>query len=372
MVAAVRAVPGHARHLQPRAVAGRAGGGLRARAHLGSAPRARPGRRRHAAGGRRRLVRARGLPRPRADDDRARTRATPSWRRRPPNGAAFTAGDLRDLQVWQKLAWVDPDVLATDPRARRLVGKGRGFDEHDKRALRAVELELLRAGRAGLPRGRRGAATWSSRPRRTSTRSCRCCATRRRTTPRTRAAPLPRAAVPAARGRGAAAAAARWRRTRAGSACGPPGVWPSEGSVSRSARRPRWRGPGFRWMASDEGILARSPSPAPLPRRRALPAARAGRRRPGKSACCSATTRCRTSSASPIRAGTPRTRSPTSSPGCARPAASRRRAWRRQPGGAGDPRRRERLGALPGWRPAVPASALPRPGRRPPTSSRSR
>ena len=57
--------------------------------------------------------------------------------------ARFDAGDLRDLQVWHKLAWIDPLYLDDDPRVRALVAKGRGFSEDDKRVLREVELELL-------------------------------------------------------------------------------------------------------------------------------------------------------------------------------------------------------------------------------------
>ena len=55
----------------------------------------------------------------------------------------FTRDDLRDLQVWQKLAWLDPFYLEEDPRVRGLVAKGRDFTEEDKRLLRTVELELL-------------------------------------------------------------------------------------------------------------------------------------------------------------------------------------------------------------------------------------
>src|ERR1700704_517036 len=39
----------------------------------------------------------------------------------------FTRDDLRDLQVWQKLAWLDPFYLEDDVRVRGLVGKGRDF-----------------------------------------------------------------------------------------------------------------------------------------------------------------------------------------------------------------------------------------------------
>ena len=37
---------------------------------------------------------------------------------------SFSAGDLRDLQVWHKLAWVDPFYLAGDDRVRALVARG--------------------------------------------------------------------------------------------------------------------------------------------------------------------------------------------------------------------------------------------------------
>src|SRR5262245_39438432 len=55
----------------------------------------------------------------------------------------FTLDDLRDLQVWQKLAWMDPFYLDGDERVQRLVAKRRDFSEEDKATLREVELELL-------------------------------------------------------------------------------------------------------------------------------------------------------------------------------------------------------------------------------------
>src|SRR4029079_8253169 len=55
----------------------------------------------------------------------------------------FSVDELRDLQVWHKLAWVDPLYLDGDARIRALVDKGRGFSEDDKAVLREVELELL-------------------------------------------------------------------------------------------------------------------------------------------------------------------------------------------------------------------------------------
>src|SRR5258705_12907306 len=50
--------------------------------------------------------------------------------------ARFTRDDLRDLQVWHKLAWIDPLYLDDDARVRALVDKGRGYAEADKAVLR--------------------------------------------------------------------------------------------------------------------------------------------------------------------------------------------------------------------------------------------
>src|SRR5262249_21389454 len=55
----------------------------------------------------------------------------------------FSEDDLRDLQVWHKLAWIDPYYLDGDARVRALVEKARQYSEDDKRVLREVELELL-------------------------------------------------------------------------------------------------------------------------------------------------------------------------------------------------------------------------------------
>ena len=72
-------------------------------------------------------------------------------------GRSFTADELRDLQVWHKLVWIDPDWLARDARLQQLVAKDRGFTEVDKVVLRGIELELLRlvvpAYRAASERG---------------------------------------------------------------------------------------------------------------------------------------------------------------------------------------------------------------------------
>src|ERR1051325_5398616 len=55
----------------------------------------------------------------------------------------LTVEELRDLQVWHKLAWIDPLYLEGDARVRALVAKERDFTEEDKAILRSVELEIL-------------------------------------------------------------------------------------------------------------------------------------------------------------------------------------------------------------------------------------
>ncbi len=88
----------------------------------------------------------------------------------------YTDQDFLDLQVWHKLAWVDPIYLDTDTRIGRLLQKQHNFSEDDKLELREVELEILRRVIPDTARPRR-AGRQSSRRRRSTTRFFRCCAT---------------------------------------------------------------------------------------------------------------------------------------------------------------------------------------------------
>ncbi len=176
-------------------------------------------------------------------------------------GAEFAVDDLRDLQVWQKLAWVDPDLLAADPRARRLVGKGRGFDEHDKASLRALELEVIRrvvpAYRAAASQG---TVELSTSPYFHPILPLLCDSAAHH-------AAHPTAPLPAPPFRHPEDAALQLQRAidahRRWFGQAPVGVWPSEGAVSDLAATEIARA-GLRWMASDEEILVRSSSPEPL------------------------------------------------------------------------------------------------------------
>ena len=176
------------------------------------------------------------------------------WRMRA-GGQAFDIAALRDLQVWQKLAWVDPELLRTDARVRRLLDKAHGFDEHDKHALRAVELEVLRrvvpAYRAAAERGQ---LELSTSPYFHPILPLLCDSSAHREAhpgapvldppfqwPADADLQLARA-IDAHQG---------WFGSR------PSGVWPPEGSVSQLAAAAIARA-GFSWMASDEHILVRS------------------------------------------------------------------------------------------------------------------
>jgi alpha-amylase/alpha-mannosidase (GH57 family) len=169
--------------------------------------------------------------------------------------ARFSRTDLRDLQVWHKLAWIDPFYLDTDPRVRRLVAKARGFNEDDKAQLRQVELELLNRV---IPEYReasaRGQIEISVSPFYHPILPLLCdTSIYLRTHPDS---PMPRE-------RFVHPEDAAEQLTRASAYLEqlfgrrPVGLWPSEGSVS-DAIIPLAAAAGFTWLATDELILART------------------------------------------------------------------------------------------------------------------
>ena len=166
----------------------------------------------------------------------------------------FSEADYRDLQVWSKLAWVDPFFL-TDVRAAALVLKDRGFTEADKAALRAVEVEVLRAVvpeyRAAAARGQ---VELSASPFYHPILPLLCDTDIfLRTHPQSRM-PRQRFRHPEDAQAQLDLAVAKHRETFGAR---PTGLWPSEGSVS-DAMVPLAAQAGFQWMATDELILARS------------------------------------------------------------------------------------------------------------------
>ena len=171
------------------------------------------------------------------------------------SGGGYTDQDFLDLQVWHKLAWVDPFYLDADERVRRLIEKQRGFNESDKAELRQVELEILRRV---IPEYRdaaaRGQAELSTSPFYHPILPLLCDTDIYLRT-------HPSSGVPRPAFRHPEDAAEQLRRARQ---CHkrlfgrhPEGLWPSEGSVSDEAAALAARA-GFKWMATDEAILGRS------------------------------------------------------------------------------------------------------------------
>ena len=169
--------------------------------------------------------------------------------------ALFSVDDIRDLQVWHKLAWVDQFYLDSDPRVRGLVARGASFTEDDKLTLRSIELEILRRV---VPEYReaaaRGQVELSTSPFYHPILPLLCdTEVYLRTHPQSRM-PRERFRHPDDAAEHLARAVALHERLFGHP---PTGLWPSEGSVS-DAMVPLVAAAGFSWMATDEEILART------------------------------------------------------------------------------------------------------------------
>ena len=169
-------------------------------------------------------------------------------------GPAFTAGELRDLQVWHKLVWVDP-FYSDDPRVAALLQRGRAFSEADKGTLREVELEILRRVIPEYRAAReRGQAELSTSPFYHAILPLLCDLGVYRTTHPEWPPPEEPFVYPAdARNQLERSVALHTRLFGAR----PMGLWPSEGAVS-DAMVDVVREAGFDWMATDEEILGQS------------------------------------------------------------------------------------------------------------------
>ncbi len=169
--------------------------------------------------------------------------------------AQFSVDDLRDLQEWHKLAWIDPMYAAEDPRVQALIAKGRGYTEEDKLSLRAAELDLLRRV---IPEYRAAAERQqielSTSPFYHPILPLLCDTdVYLRTHPDSR--------MPRERFRHPEDALEQLQRAveyhERLFGMRPVGLWPSEGSVS-DAMVPLVARAGFSWIATDEEILART------------------------------------------------------------------------------------------------------------------
>lgn len=169
--------------------------------------------------------------------------------------AQFGPRDWRDLQTLSQLAWMDEEDLAKAPVVSELARQGANFTEEDKQRLREKHHELL--GRV-LPEYRaaaaRGQIEISTTPFYHPVLPLLC------DTEIARAAnPHTLQLVPPFR----YPADAREQLQRARDyhqrffGRRPEGLWPSEGSVSNEALAIAAE-LGFRWFATDEGVLGRT------------------------------------------------------------------------------------------------------------------
>ena len=161
---------------------------------------------------------------------------------------ALRAAELRDLQVWFHLAWVDPGYANEEP-IRSLLGKGNGFTEEEKGALLdwgvACAAATIPAYRKAAARGQVELSTSAYYhpilPLLIDTGA-----------PREVSATL---ALPSPPFRAPPDAAEHLRRARASHEARfgtlPRGTWPPEGAVGDAALA-LVAAAGFSWAASDE------------------------------------------------------------------------------------------------------------------------
>ena len=163
--------------------------------------------------------------------------------------------DWRDLQLLSQLAWMDEEYLAADPIVSALSRQGADFSEHDKQELRSKQVELLRRV---LPEyadaGQRGQIEISTTPYYHPILPL-LCDSRAAQEANSRSPVLSPPFAHPEDAREQLARARRFHESRFGRP--PAGLWPSEGSVSDAALGIATE-LGFRWFASDEGVLGRT------------------------------------------------------------------------------------------------------------------
>jgi alpha-amylase/alpha-mannosidase (GH57 family) len=167
----------------------------------------------------------------------------------------FGLQDWCDLQVLSQIAWMDEQYLAKDPVINALSAKGKGYTEADKAQLKQKQMELLKCVLPEYSRvAKRGQIEISTTPFYHPILPLVCDTEIARTAnPFT---PLPQPAFRHPED-------AREQLLRARSfhervfGQQPVGLWPSEGSVSDQALALASE-LGFRWFATDEGVLGRT------------------------------------------------------------------------------------------------------------------
>jgi len=163
--------------------------------------------------------------------------------------------DWRDLQLLSQLAWMDEEYLAKDPVVSALSAQGGDYSDTDKAALGEKQVELMRRV---LPEyaaaARRGQIEVSTTPFYHPILPLLCdTRSAQESNPRSPQIQPPFAYPEDAREQ--LVRARRFHEQHLGPA--PDGLWPSEGSVSDAALGIAAE-LGFRWFASDEGVLGRT------------------------------------------------------------------------------------------------------------------
>jgi len=169
--------------------------------------------------------------------------------------AHWSPREWRDLQVLSQLAWMDEEFLTKDPAVRALSEKGKNFTEEDKTVLLEKQHALLAAV---LPEYRlaaaRGQIEISTTPYYHPILPLLCDSDIARVANEHTPLPHPAFRYP----EDAREQLLRARQFHERSFGKPPaGLWPSEGSVSDQALEIA-ADLGFRWFATDEGVLGRT------------------------------------------------------------------------------------------------------------------
>jgi alpha-amylase/alpha-mannosidase (GH57 family) len=178
--------------------------------------------------------------------------AHPAWRalgEHLSSGARLTVDDLRDAQVWSTLAWFGATALRDFPELGRWQRKGRGFSAADLSDMLAVQQQIVRAlprQIMSLPQEVLSVSAYYHPilPLLVDARSAH------RSQPH-----LPNDVD--FRWPGDALQQLVAARARLGGGGGPLGLWPSEGALSPEVVELAARA-GFRWLCSDERVLAAS------------------------------------------------------------------------------------------------------------------
>jgi alpha-amylase/alpha-mannosidase (GH57 family) len=167
----------------------------------------------------------------------------------------FSTRDWRDLQVLSQLAWMDEEYLTNDLVVSALAAKGRDFTEDDKTLLRQKQHELLNLV---LPEYRKAAEEGqievSTTPYHHPILPLLCDSDIARVASPLTPLPQPPFRYPEDAREHLSRARALHKRVFGRP---PGGLWPSEGSVSDQALDIAVE-LGFRWFATDEGVLGRT------------------------------------------------------------------------------------------------------------------